>query len=86
MESPLRTYTHLWGDWFLPHEHNQKVKREAWLCSGCNAANLTYIGYKCWQDVHDDTEVWRILHGDGLCAYHRANTLKPFCWRITPAM
>jgi hypothetical protein len=45
------------GDWFLPYECMQKIKSEAWLCCGCNAANPTYIGYKCRQDVHDGTSM-----------------------------
>jgi hypothetical protein len=57
MKSPLRMYTHLWGDWFLPHEHKQNVNREAWLCAGCNAANPNDVGYKCRQDVHEDTSM-----------------------------
>jgi hypothetical protein len=68
---------------FFPMNACIKVKSEAWLCFGCNAANPTDIGYKCRQDVHEGTSMedfarWWLFFAD-----HRVNTLKLFCWRIT---
>ena len=76
------THTCEW-DWFLPHECMQKVKSEVWLCFGCSAANPTYIGYKCRQDVHEGTSMEDFARWWLFYAYHYANTLKPLCWRIT---